>query len=73
MPGQVNTREDVTRALDQIIAYYERNEPSHPLPIVLKRAKRMVAMSFLEIMKDVAPDAMPQAQLLRGHSDQGEG
>jgi len=73
MPGQVNTREDVVKALEQIIAYYERNEPSHPLPIVMKRAKRMVAMSFLEIMKDVAPDAMSQAELLRGHSDQGEG
>jgi type VI secretion system protein ImpA len=73
MPGQVNTREDVVRALDQIIAYYERNEPSHPLPIVMKRARRMVTMSFLEIMKDVAPDAMSQAELLRGHSDQGGG
>jgi type VI secretion system protein ImpA len=73
MPGQVNTREDVVRALEQIISYYERHEPSHPLPIVMKRAKRMVQMSFLEIMKDVAPDAMPQAELLRGHSDSGEG
>jgi len=73
MPGQVNTREDVLRALEQIIHYYERNEPSHPLPIVMKRARRMVTMSFLEIMKDVAPDAMPQAELLRGHSDSGEG
>jgi type VI secretion system protein ImpA len=73
MPGQVNTREDVLKALEQIIAYYERNEPSHPLPIVMKRARRMVTMSFLEIMKDVAPDAMSQAELLRGHTDQGGG
>jgi type VI secretion system protein ImpA len=73
MPGQINTREDVVRALDQIIGYYERHEPSHPLPIVMKRAKRLVTMSFLEIMKDVAPDAMSQAEQLRGHSDTGEG
>jgi len=73
MPGQVNSREDVVKALEQIIAYYERQEPSSPLPIVMKRAKRLVTMSFLEIMKDVAPDAMPQAALLRGHSDTGEG
>ena len=73
MPGQINTREDVVKALDQIIAYYERHEPSHPLPIVMKRAGRMVTMSFLEIMKDVAPDAMSQAELLRGHSGQNEG
>lgn len=73
MPGQVNSREDVVKALEQIIGYYERNEPSSPLPIVMKRAKRMVTMSFLEIMKDVAPDAMSQAEQLRGHSDSGEG
>ena len=73
MPGQVNSREDVVKALEQIIAYYERQEPSSPLPIVMKRAKRLVTMSFLEIMKDVAPDAMSQAELLRGHSDTGEG
>jgi type VI secretion system protein ImpA len=73
MPGQVNSREDVVKALEQIIAYYERQEPSSPMPLVMKRAKRLVKMSFLEIMKDVAPDAMPQAELLRGHSDPGEG
>jgi len=73
MPGQVNSREDVVKALEQIIAYYERQEPSSPMPIVMKRAKRMVTMSFLQIMKDVAPDAMSQAELLRGHSDPGEG
>jgi type VI secretion system protein ImpA len=73
MPGEVRSREDVVKALEQIIAYYERYEPSSPMPLVMKRAKRLAGMSFLEIMKDVAPDAMSQAVLLRGHSDQGEG
>jgi type VI secretion system protein ImpA len=71
VPGDINSREDVVAALERIVAYYERHEPTSPLPIVMKRAKRMVTMSFLEIMKDVAPDAMSQAELLRGHSDQG--
>jgi type VI secretion system protein ImpA len=73
MPGEIRTREDVVKALEQIVAYYERHEPSSPIPIMVKRAKRLVKMSFLEIMKDVAPDAMSQAVLLRGHSDSGEG
>jgi type VI secretion system protein ImpA len=71
MPGEISSRQDVMDALDRIVAYYERYEPTSPLPIVMKRAKRMVSMSFLEIMKDVAPDAMSQAELLRGHSDPG--
>jgi type VI secretion system protein ImpA len=73
MPGEINSREDVVRALDQIVAYYQRHEPSSPMPVIMKRAKRMVTMSFFEIVKDVAPDAMSQAELLRGHSDSGEG
>jgi type VI secretion system protein ImpA len=73
MPGEIRSREDVVKALDQIVAYYQRHEPSSPIPIVITRAKRLVTMGFLEIMKDVAPDAMPQAVLLRGHTDQGEG
>jgi type VI secretion system protein ImpA len=73
MPGEINTREDVVRALEQIVAYYQRHEPTSPVPLVVKRAKRMVGMSFLEIIKDVVPDAASQAELLRGHSDPGEG
>jgi type VI secretion system protein ImpA len=73
MPGEVNSREDVVRALEQIIAYYQRHEPTSPVPLVVKRAKRMVGMSFIEIIKDVVPDAASQAELLRGHSDPGDG
>jgi type VI secretion system protein ImpA len=40
---------------------------------MMKRAKRLVTMNFLDIVKDVAPDAVSQAELLRGHSDTGEG
>lgn len=73
MPGEIRSREDVVRALDQISAYYQRYEPSSPMPLLMKRCRRLATMSFLEIMKDVAPDAMSQATLLRGHSDPDEG
>jgi type VI secretion system protein ImpA len=73
LPGQINTRDDVIKAIDMICAYYERHEPNSPVPILMKRSKRFATMTFLEIMKDVAPDAMSQAELLKGHSAGDEG
>jgi type VI secretion system protein ImpA len=66
MPGQIRSRDDVVRALDQIAAYYERHEPSSPVPLLVKRAKRLAKMSFMDIVKDMAPDAMSQVELIGG-------
>ncbi|PRY81346.1 type VI secretion system protein TssA [Marivita geojedonensis] len=65
-PGQIATRSDVTAALDRIIDYYARNEPSSPLPILLKRAKRLVGADFMEIIKDLAPSGADNVKLISG-------
>jgi type VI secretion system protein ImpA len=66
MTGEINSREDVIRVLDKICQYYERTEPSSPIPILLKRSKRLVSASFLDILKDIAPDGLSQAEFFRG-------
>src|SRR5690606_2172800 len=35
--GTIRNRDDVLTLLDKIIGYYERNEPSSPLPLLLQR------------------------------------
>lgn len=67
--GEVNTREDVVRALDKACQYYERHEPSSPIPLLLKRAKRLVAKDFMEILRDLAPDGVGQAEKISGPGD----
>lgn len=67
--AHVASRADVVRALDLICAYYEQNEPSSPVPILLQRAKRLVAMNFLEIVRDLAPSGAPEIETLRGRQD----
>lgn len=62
----IRSREDVIATLDRLCQYYERNEPSSPVPLVLKRAKNMVAMDFLAIMRDISPDSMEQIKKLVG-------
>jgi type VI secretion system protein ImpA len=66
--GEIRSREDVVAALERICQYYNRYEPSSPLPLLLTRAKRLASKNFLEIMKDLTPDAVPQIQKLSGVS-----
>lgn len=70
VPGAINTPTDVTHALDRIISYYQRVEPSSPLPILLERAKRLVGADFLTIVKDMAPEGMDNVQLVGGLNDE---
>jgi type VI secretion system protein ImpA len=62
----------VVRLLDWICEYYERHEPSSPLPLLLARCKRLVSASFLDIVRDVAPGAVSQVDILRGKDNQPE-
>ena len=64
--AQVKSREDVIRLLDMICDYYAQHEPSSPIPILLKRAKGLVAKEFIDILRDLMPDAVGQAEKLRG-------
>jgi type VI secretion system protein ImpA len=56
--------------LDKILAYYQRHEPSSPVPMLIERSKRLAPKSFYEIMEELAPESMNQLNLLRGPQDQ---
>lgn len=62
----IRSRHDVVRVLDLICAYYEQHEPSSPVPLLLLRAKRLVSMSFLEVLRELAPDGVPLAEAIGG-------
>jgi type VI secretion system protein ImpA len=64
--GDIADRADVLRVLAKLITYYQRNEPSSPVPLLLERARRLVPKSFLEILEDLAPDGMAQLKVIQG-------
>ncbi|MGF6721231.1 type VI secretion system protein ImpA [Paraburkholderia sp. GAS41] len=64
--GEVTSRQDVVKAIDRICTYYERHEPSSPVPLLLLRARRLVDMSFMEILQDLAPEGLGQARQVGG-------
>lgn len=64
--GAIKSREDAMRAIDAAAEFFRRNEPSSPVPLFLDRARRLVAKDFLEVLADVAPDALPKVRSAGG-------
>ena len=64
--GEITSREDAVRMMDKISQFFERTEPSSPIPLLMNRAKRLVSMSFMDILKDLAPNGVSQAASIGG-------
>jgi type VI secretion system protein ImpA len=65
-PGTVKSRQYAIRALDAVAAFFKKTEPSSPIPMFLERAKRLVSKDFLEVLADIAPEAVAQARAAGG-------
>ncbi|OQS32963.1 type VI secretion system protein TssA [Chromobacterium haemolyticum] len=65
----IKNREDVIVMLNKICQYYAENEPSSPVPLLLIRAQKLVPMTFMEIVHEMASDAAQQVRLLVGGYD----
>jgi len=68
--GEIRSRDDVLRTLGRISAYYQKHEPSSPIPLFVERCKRLVMMSFLEIVRELAPDGIKQIETLSGQKQE---
>ena len=68
----LTSRQDVERCFDLICKYYEEYEPSSPIPILIKRSQKLVNLDFLDIVKDIFPDALDQVYKLGGISERDE-
>lgn len=60
-PTRVSSRSDAERALDAVIEYYVRAEPSSPIPVALGRIKGWITMDFMSILNDIAPGSVTEA------------
>jgi type VI secretion system protein ImpA len=69
IPSSVNSRRDVERCLDMIIDFYERTEPSSPIPHLARRMRKMVPMNFLQLMEEIAPSGMKEFKNVAGVDD----
>lgn len=56
--GTVNTRAEAVRAIELVCAYLEQHEPTNPAQLFLRRARGLLERNFLELIKELAPDAL---------------
>ena len=66
----VATRAEAMRMLDLVAGYYSRYEPSSPLPLLLDRARRLADMNFMDVLRDLAPAGLGQAQIVAGAANE---
>lgn len=67
--GAIRSREEAVRALEAVSAFFRTHEPSSPVPLFCDRAKGLVSRGFLEVLEDIAPDAVKQARAAGGLKD----
>ena len=71
--GRLQTREDARRQILEICAFLESLEPSHPAPLFLRRAERLLgARSYFELVRDMTPDALSEVSRITGHQPPDE-
>ena len=64
--GAIESREDALRALEHASEWIERNEPSNPAPLLIRRAQRLMSKNFMEIIRDLVPEGLGQIEKLAG-------
>ena len=65
-PGRIAGPSDVVRRIDEICDYYARQEPSSPVPILLRRAQRLVGLGFEDLLRNLAPAGLGELQNVAG-------
>ncbi len=66
VPRRALTRQDAVQMLDAVCKFLEETEPANPAPLLIRRARGLIGMDFLQILRELAPDGLAQAELLAG-------
>ncbi len=62
----IETRTDALRAIDLVCEYLERTEPTNPAQLLLRRARKLVNKNFVELVRELAPDALADVAKVMG-------
>jgi type VI secretion system protein ImpA len=73
LDGELSSREQVAQMFEKIYRYYERVEPSSPVPLIMKSCEKMVGKRFTEIVKVLTPDAVALLERLAATDEQASG
>lgn len=52
--GSIGSRDQAAEQLEQIARFFEKSEPSSPLPYLLRRASRCIGKNFMDLLDELA-------------------
>jgi type VI secretion system protein ImpA len=61
-----SSRAEALLLLKKGAEYFQSQEPNSPIPLLVDRAVRIAGMSFLELIEDIAPDALSRGRDILG-------
>jgi type VI secretion system protein ImpA len=64
--GAIESRADAIKAIDLVCKYLEAAEPSNPAQLLLRRAQALIDKSFLELVKELAPESLNEVAKIMG-------
>lgn len=54
--GVINSRQAASAVLEKVAQFFERSEPSSPIPHLVRRAQRCIGKSFMELIDELSID-----------------
>ncbi|KIQ36982.1 type VI secretion protein ImpA [Variovorax paradoxus] len=63
---EISSRDDVQVLLEKACQYMERTEPSHPAPMLIRRAQRLLDLNFFQIIEELVPEGLQKIESLAG-------
>ncbi|MDR0999007.1 MAG: type VI secretion system protein TssA [Treponema sp.] len=66
LQGQVNSRQDALTMLRKGAEYFQKMEPSSPVPLLVNRALRFADMDFIELLGEIVPDSLSRGRDILG-------
>jgi type VI secretion system protein ImpA len=66
LPAQANSRQDALMMLRKGAEYFQKMEPSSPIPLLVNRALRFADMGFIELLGEIVPDSLSRGRDILG-------
>jgi type VI secretion system protein ImpA len=68
--AQANSRVEALMMLRKGAEYFQKQEPNSPIPLLINRALRFADMNFIDLLADIAPDALSRGKDILGVKSQ---
>lgn len=63
---EIRNREDALKQLVKIAEFLESSEPTNPASLLIRRSAKLMGMSFIDILRELAPQSLQQIEVITG-------